>query len=89
MSNFWPLITTLWVKEFKEDAEEKEYPLSGYFISTPGDTIASGCESRSIAVGNRSMIIHMVCGTDISIECFARNLSNQGTMAVVHRLDKK
>jgi hypothetical protein len=25
---------------------------------------------------------------DISIECFARNLHNQGTMAVIHRQDK-
>jgi hypothetical protein len=75
-------------KYFEEDAEKKEYPLSGYFTSVPGDTIASCYNARSIAVGNRSMIMHMASGTDISIECFARNLFNQGTMAVIHRMDK-
>ncbi len=69
---------------FREDAEKKEYPLSGYFTSIPEDTIASGLGVRSIAVGNRSMIMHMAPGADISIECFARNLFNQGTMAVLH-----
>lgn len=75
-------------KYFQEDAERKEYPLSGYFTSVPEDTVASGLEVRSIAVGNRSMLMHMAPGADISLECFARNLFNQGTMAVVHRTDK-
>lgn len=75
-------------KYFKEDTEEKGYPLSGFFTSVPEDTVASGIEARSIAVGNRSMIMHMASGADISIECFARNLFNQGTLAVVHRMDK-
>jgi len=75
-------------KYFDEDAEKKEYPLSGYFTSVPADTIASGLGVRSVAVGNRSMLMHMAPGADISIECFARNLFNQGTMAVVHRMDK-
>jgi hypothetical protein len=73
---------------FDEDAENKEYPLSGYFTSVPEDTIASGLGGRSIAVGNRSMLMHMAPGADISLECFARNLFNQGTMAVVHRMDR-
>ena len=76
-------------KYFDEDAEKKEYPLSGYFTSVPADTIASGLGVRSVAVGNRSMLMHMAPGADISIECFARNLFNQGTMAVIHRMDKK
>lgn len=76
-------------KYFDEDAEKKEYPLSGYFTSVPADTIASGLGVRSLAVGNRSMLMHMAPGADISIECFARNLFNQGTMAVIHRMDKK
>jgi hypothetical protein len=75
-------------KYFEEDAERKEYPLSGYFTAMPEDTIAAGLDSRSIAVGNRSMLIHTAPGADISLECFARNLFNQGTMAVVHRMDK-
>jgi hypothetical protein len=75
-------------KYFEEDAERKEYPLSGYFTSVPEDTIASGLGVRSIAVGNRSMLMHMAPGADISLECFARNLFNQGTMAVVHRMDR-
>ncbi len=75
-------------KYFQEDVEEKEYPLSGFFTSIPENTLASGYDERSIAVGNRSMILHMAPGADISIECFARNLFNQGTMAVVHRMDK-
>ncbi len=75
-------------KYFKEDAEKKEYPLSGYFTSVPQDTLVSGLGVRSIAVGNRSMLMHMVPGADISLECFARNLFNQGTMAVVRRMDK-
>lgn len=64
------------------------YPFSGYFKSVPERTFASSFSGRSIAVGNKSMIVHMVAGTDIAIECFARNLHNQGTMAVVHRNDK-
>ena len=76
-------------KYFAEDAEKKEYPLSGYFASVPEDTIASGLGVRSIAVGNRSMLMHMAPGVDISLECFARNLFNQGTMAVVHRMDRE
>jgi len=75
-------------KYFEEDAEKKEYPLSGYFTSLPEDTLGAGYDARSIAVGNRSMLMHMAPGADISVECFARNLFNQGTMAVIHRMDK-
>jgi hypothetical protein len=75
-------------KYYEEDAEKKEYPLSGYFRSIPENTLASQFSGKSVAVGNRSMFMHMVVGADISLECFARNLYNQGTMAVIHRQHK-
>jgi hypothetical protein len=75
-------------KYFEEDQETKEYPFSGYFTSIPTGTIASQFHGKSIAVGNKSMFMHMVVGADVSVECFARNLYNQGTMGVVHREDK-
>jgi len=69
-----------------DDAMENTlYPLSGFFTSIPEGTIGCGLRGRSAAVGNRSMFTHMIPGADISIECFARNLYNQGTMAVLHR----
>jgi hypothetical protein len=72
-------------KYFDDDVNGKEYPLSGYFTSVPGGTIGGDLACRSIAVGNRSMYMHMIPGADISVECFARNLYNQGTLAVIHR----
>lgn len=51
----------------------------------PADTIGECFHGKSIAVGNRSMFMHTAFGTDISVECFARNLFNQGVMAVIHR----
>jgi hypothetical protein len=56
--------------------------------AVPGHTLGLNFPGKSIAVGNRSMFMHMAFGVDISIECFARNLFNQGCMAVVHRDDK-
>ncbi|GFE60677.1 hypothetical protein [Geobacter sp. AOG2] len=73
---------------YAEDSGHKEYPLSGYFNRIPAGTIGVDFPGRSIAVGNKSMFMHMVAGTDICVECFARNLYNQGTLAVVHREDK-
>ncbi len=76
-------------KYFDDQAEaNRTYPFSGYFKSIPEDTYASTFPGRSIAVGNKSMFMHMVTGADLSVECFARNLYNQGTMAVIHREDK-
>jgi hypothetical protein len=75
-------------KSYDEDGGEKEYPLSGYFTSLPADTIGEGISGRSIAVGNNSMFMHMVTGADLCVECFARNLSNQGALGVIHRQDK-
>jgi len=73
---------------FEEDGPGKVFPFSGYFREVPADTIGASIDGRSIAVGNRSMFMHMAAGADISVECFARNLYNQGTMAVIHREDK-
>jgi hypothetical protein len=67
---------------------EKQYPLSGYFNEVPAGTIGAEFPGRSIAVGNKSMAMHMVSGADLCVECFARNLYNQGTMGVIHRQDK-
>jgi hypothetical protein len=72
-------------KYHDEVMERTEFPLSGYFTSVPGGTLGSAFEGRSLAVGNRSMLTHMVPGADISVECFARNLANQGCLAVIHR----
>ncbi len=75
-------------KEFDNVDMSTFYPFSGYFKSIPEDTFGSKFAGKSISVGNKSMFMHMVAGADISIECFARNLYNQGTMAVIHREDK-
>ncbi|HVN98118.1 MAG TPA: hypothetical protein VMT62_16960 [Syntrophorhabdaceae bacterium] len=65
-----------------------DYPLSGLFKSIPEGTFGRIFPGRSIAVGNKSMFMHMVAGADLSVECFSRNMHNQGTMAVIHREDK-
>lgn len=75
-------------KDFEEEDMTRLYPFSGYFKSIPEDTFGSRFAGKSISVGNKSMFMHMVAGADISVECFARNLYNQGTMAVIHREDK-
>jgi len=76
-------------KYFNEAEATKSYPFSGYFKSIPEKTFAATFPGKSIAAGNKSMFMHMVTGADISVECFARNLSNQGTMAVIHREGKR
>jgi len=75
-------------KYFDEVDKTNDYPFSGYFKSIPRNTFASSFTGKSIAVGNKSMFMHMVTGADISVECFSRNMFNQGTMAVIHREDK-
>ena len=69
---------------FDQDDETLKFPFSGYMTGIPEQTLALDYPGRSIAVGNRSMFMHMVFGVDISIECFARNLFNQGCMGVIH-----
>ena len=75
-------------KYFGEVDKTTDYPFSGYFKSIPLNIFGNSFAGKSIAVGNKSMFMHMVTGTDISVECFSRNMFNQGTMAVVHREDK-
>lgn len=75
-------------KYFDKGNTTKDYPFSGLFKSIPEGTFGSKFPGKSIAVGNKSMFMHMVSGADISIECFARNLHNQGTMGVIHRENK-
>lgn len=75
-------------RHFDRDVEHTKFPFSGYITEIPEKTLASDFPGRSIAVGNRSMYMHMMFGVDISIECFARNLFNQGCLGVVHRQDK-
>jgi hypothetical protein len=73
---------------YQDDNETREYPFSGYFMALPTGTIGQDYPGRSIAVGNRSMFMHVATGCDITCECFARNLYNQGIMSVIHRDDK-
>ncbi len=70
-------------RSFDRDEEQIKFPFSGYFTKVPENTIASDQSLNSIAVGNRSMFMHMAFGVDVSIECFARNLFNQGLLAVI------
>lgn len=75
-------------RSFDRDVEAFKFPFSGYMLSIPQNTLAMDYPGKSIAVGNRSMFMHMMFGVDISIECFARNLFNQGCLGVIHRMDK-
>jgi hypothetical protein len=68
-----------------ENDAKREYPLSGYFLDIPQHTLASDFPGKSIAVGNHSMFVHTIFGADICLECFARNLYNQGCLGVIHR----
>jgi|GEM_PF-77051 len=67
----------------EDDDENNPYPLSGYFRDIPTDTIGAHMGIKRAAVGSRSMFPHTTSGADICIECFARNLFNQGVMAVI------
>jgi hypothetical protein len=68
-----------------ENDAKREYPFSGYFLDVPGKTLGGDFSGKSVAVGNHSMFVHMIFGADICIECFARNLYNQGCLGVIHR----
>ena len=71
---------------YDENDAKSDFPFSGYFLDIPQHTIAGDFNGRSIAVGNHSMFVHMVFGADICVECFARNLYNQGCLGVIHRI---
>lgn len=73
---------------FDQNSETIKFPFSGYMTRIPENTLAFDYPGKSIAVGNRSMFMHTVFGVDISIECFARNLFNQGCLGVIHKKDK-
>ena len=83
-----PFIYPAGFRYFDQDAENTRFPFSGFMTGIPDHTLASDYSGKSIAVGNRSMFMHMMFGVDISVECFARNLFNQGCLGVVHRQDK-
>ena len=68
-----------------ETDAKQDFPFSGYFTDIPEHTIGYGFPGKSIAAGNHSMFVHMVFGADICVECFARNLYNQGGFGVIHR----
>lgn len=68
---------------FREDDEHKPYPFSGYFTALPERTIGGEWPGKSVAVGSRSTLTHLTTGADIALECYARNLYNFGTLAVV------
>jgi hypothetical protein len=71
---------------YQDELEAKrDFPFSGYFLDIPQNTLASDFPGKSIAVGNHSMFVHMIFGADICVECFARNLYNQGCLGVIHR----
>ena len=65
--------------------EKQDFPFSGYFLDIPENTIGGSFPGKSVAVGNHSMFVHMIFGADICVECFARNLYNQGVFGVIHR----
>lgn len=71
---------------YQEELDTKRaYPFSGYFLDIPRHALACDFSGKSIAVGNHSMFVHMIFGADICLECFARNLYNQGCLGVIHR----
>jgi hypothetical protein len=69
---------------YEEDDETKKYPFSGAYTSLPQDTIGRLKNIKSAAVGTRGMVTHVASGADICIECFARQLYNFGTMAIIN-----
>lgn len=68
---------------YVDDAEDKPYPFSGIFAEMPPHTIGQRYPGKSVAVGSRGILTHIIAGTDITIECFVRALYNHGVMAVV------
>ncbi|MDR1728212.1 MAG: hypothetical protein LBT74_09875 [Acidobacteriota bacterium] len=68
-----------------ETDEKKDLPFSGYFLDFPAHALGDDFPGKSVAAGNHSMFVHMVFGADVCMECFARNLYNQGGFGVIHR----
>lgn len=68
----------------KEDFDKTKYPFSGPHHYLPQDTAGRKSGIKSAAVSNRGMIPHVASGADICIECFARNLYNMGSIAIIN-----
>ncbi|MDR0842704.1 MAG: hypothetical protein LBP68_04705 [Acidobacteriota bacterium] len=68
-----------------ETDDKKDLPFSGYFLDLPAHALGDDFLGKSVAVGNHSMFVHTVFGADVCMECFARNLYNQGGFGVIHR----
>lgn len=66
-----------------QDVEDKSYPFSGYYRSTPSGTLGSIPSKRSLAVGSRSVLTHIASGADLSIEGYTRSMKQKGTLAVM------
>ena len=71
-------------KYYVEDNNEKKFPYSGPYTDFPSETVGKSIDVKSAAVGSRGILTHMASGADISIECFARQLYNYGTMAIIN-----
>lgn len=68
----------------RDDAEDEKYPFSGGFTVLPQQTLGRKKGIKSGAVGSRGIVTHLTAGADITIECFARQLYNFGTMAIIN-----
>lgn len=73
---------------YLDNDETQPYPFSGIFNEMPPGTIGQRYSGRSVAVGSRSILTHVAAGTDITIECFARELYNHGVMAMIELHDQ-
>lgn len=67
-----------------DHAKGPKYPYSGGFTALPQNTLGRKKGIKSAAVGTRNMITHVAAGADICIECFARQLYNLGTIAIIN-----
>ncbi|WP_371377956.1 hypothetical protein [Sporomusa aerivorans] len=72
-------------RSYMEDDKNNRYTVPGALTTVAAQTLGRRLQGRSIAVGNRNMPLHIVTGTDITIECVDGNLSNQGCRGVVRR----
>lgn len=73
---------------YLDNDENQPYPFSGIFNEMPPQTVGQRYTGKSAAVGSRSILTHLAAGTDITIECFARELYNHGVMAMVNLPDE-
>ena len=63
---------------------EKNYPFSGKFNSPLPDSIGHCIGNhKSLTVGNRSIVTHVLLGADISMECYCCYSHNYGSLSVI------